>query len=191
MISRDEARRTLGVSPTDPDSVVRAAYRKIAIGCHPPSGQHAVWSAAARERFKQVSTHLRSWFAVCKIFAEPNTIGKIAKTTSETSFFLLGRLDWRISGFVRSAERSIRVTATTATTTAKAKYLTSSMQSCKARSKGTMSISQPESFRNEMLLRRRVTAFEARTKTTIRPPRRTTMRASLNTWTSTRSTHSI
>ncbi len=48
MFSRLEAARLLGVGPEDDDAVIRAAYRKIAISCHPSQ------NVDQNERFREV-----------------------------------------------------------------------------------------------------------------------------------------
>ena len=48
MFSRLEAARVLGVGPEDADAVIRAAYRKIAISCHPSQ------NVDQNERFREV-----------------------------------------------------------------------------------------------------------------------------------------
>jgi len=55
MFSRLEAARLLGVGPEDDDAVIRAAYRKIAISCHPSQNvKKEFQNVAQNKRFREV-----------------------------------------------------------------------------------------------------------------------------------------
>ena len=54
MLTRCFAAEVLGVGLGDKDEVIRAAYRKIALSCHPDDQRGGGEARRARERFREV-----------------------------------------------------------------------------------------------------------------------------------------
>ena len=58
MLTRSAAAEVLGVGVGDPDEVIRASYRKIALSCHPDEQRGGGEARRARERFREVQFNL-------------------------------------------------------------------------------------------------------------------------------------
>ena len=54
MLTRTAAAQVLGVGVGDTDEEIRAAYRKIALSCHPDEQRGGGEARRARERFREV-----------------------------------------------------------------------------------------------------------------------------------------
>ena len=70
MLSRCAAAEVLGVGVGDTDEEIRAAYRKIALSCHPDEQRGGGEARRARERFREVqftlSTRKCKWLPLTR-----------------------------------------------------------------------------------------------------------------------------
>ena len=70
MLTRCFAAEVLGVGLGDKDEVIRAAYRKIALSCHPDDQRGGGEARRARERFREVqftlSTRKCKWLPLTR-----------------------------------------------------------------------------------------------------------------------------